>query len=242
MGLLRRLILQMRIWLKALTAPAADPRQTFAYAYQRQRELLQNVQQALVSIAAAKERLEAKTAETQQKLPRLEEQARRSLIARREDLARLALQRRQIAAMELRALEDQVREIQQEEQRLTIVEQRLAAQIEAFHARQEVIAARYSAAEAQVRVTEALTGLSQELSDLGLALEEAEQKAQRMQARASAIDQLVEAGVLEVPTLQPGDEVVRQFAQLDVSRTVEEQLAALRRQVETQDSHPRQDT
>lgn len=242
MGLLRRLILQVKIWLKALTAPAADPRQTFAFAYQRQRELLLSVQQALTSIAAAKARLEAKTAELVKKLPGLEEQARRALIAKREDLARLALQRREIAAMELQALEEQVRDVRVEEERLSLVEHRLAAQIETFHARQEVIAARYSAAEAQLRITESLAGLSQELSDLGTALEEAEQKAQRMQARASAIDELVGAGMLEVPGVQSADELASQFSRLDVGEAVEHRLTTLKLAVEAEQAATRPET
>jgi phage shock protein A len=169
--------------------------------------------------------------EVRDKLPQLEEQALRGLIAGREDLARLALQRRQVAWMELETLESQLHEVEQEEQRLSLLEQRLATQIEAFHARLEVIAARYSAAEAQVRMNEVLTGISQELADLGTALQQAEEKTEHMQARASAIDQLVEAGVLEMPGLPSGDSFDRQLAQLDVTAAVDDQLAALKRQV-----------
>lgn len=231
MGLLGRLILLLKTPLNALFAPAPDPRQTFANAYQRQREVLLKVRQALADIAASKSRLEAKTTETKAKLPQLEEEARGTLIAGREDLARLALQRRQVAAVALKTLEQQVREVEQEEQRLSMVEQRLATQIEAFFARQEIIAARYSAAEAQVRINEALTGVSQELTDLGLALEQAEQKTEHMQARATAIDRLVETGVLETPVLPAGDSVERQLAQIDVAQEVEDQLAALKHQI-----------
>jgi phage shock protein A len=104
-------------------------------------------------------------------------------------------------------------------------------QIEAFHAQLEVIQARYSAAEAQVRMQEVLTGISQELADLGTALQQAEEKTEHMQARASAIDQLVEAGVRETPGLHAGDSFERQLAKLDVGRAVEDQLAALKREV-----------
>ncbi len=221
----------VRGWLSALFAPAADPRQTFANAYQRQRELLARVQGALAEIGASKAKLDAKGVEVREKLPQMEEQARRSLIAGREDLARLALQRRQVATIELHSLEGQLREVEQEEGRLSLLEQRLAMQIEAFHAQLEVIAARYSAAEAQVRMQEVLTGISDELADLGTALQQAEEKTEHMQARASAIDQLVEAGVLEMPGLAAGDAFERQLAQLDVGRAVEDQLAALKREV-----------
>ena len=193
---------------------------------------MQKVQQALADIASAKDRLESKTAEVGGKLPQLEEQARRALIAEREDLARLALQRRQIALVELEVLEGQVREVQQEEQRLSMVEQRLATQIEAFYARQEVIAARYTAAEAQVRIGESLSGISDELDDLGRALERAEEKTEHMQARVSAIDRLVETGVLETPGLPAGDPITQELDQLEGAQDVEAQLAALSSEIE----------
>lgn len=213
---------------KAFTAPAADPRKTFASAYDRHRGLLLQVREALVQLVSSKERLEAKTAEVQGKLPQLEEEARRALVAGREDLARLALTRRQVAVVQLQTLEQQTREVEAEEKRLSLVEQRLATQIEAFFARQEIMAARYSAAEAQVRISEAMAGVSSELDDLGLALRQAEERTEAMQARASAIDRLVEAGVLEVPGLHMDSTVERQLGQLDVTQAVEDQLAVLK--------------
>jgi len=221
----------LRRWLNAFLAPAPDPRQTFASAYQRQRELLARVQGALAEIGASKAKLDAKGVEVREKLPQMEKQARRSLIAGREDLARLALQRRQVATIELQSLERQVREVEQEEGRLSIMEQRLAMQIEAFHAQLEVIAARYSAAEAQVRMQEVLTGISQELADLGTALQQAEEKTEHMQARASAIDQLVESGVLEDLSLPSGDTVERELAKIGAAQAVDEELAAMKRQL-----------
>ena len=231
MGLLRRPLLLVKSWWGALTAPAQDPRRTFASAYERHRELLFNVRRGLTEIAASKNRLEAKNREVQGKLPHLEDQARRALISGREDLARLALQRRQVAIVELQTLDGQIREVQQEEEHLSVVEQRITTQIEAFYARQEIIAARYSTAEAQVRISEALTGVSEELDDVGLALRRAEEQTERMEARASAIDELVGTGALEVAGLPSSDVVAGQLLQLNVSQAVEDQLAALKRQL-----------
>ncbi len=231
MGVVGRLSLLVRSMVHGLFAPAADPRETFMYAYQHQRELLQRVLQALVQMAAAKERLQSKTVEVERKLPQLEEQAKRSLLAGREDLARIALQRRQIAVVELQTLREQVHDVESEEQRLALVEQRLSTQIESFFARQEVLAARYSAAEAQVRINEALGGVSKELADLGSALERAEERTEHMQARASALDSLVEAGVLDLPAVSGGDAIDRQLGNIDVTQAVEEQLAAMRTQL-----------
>jgi len=227
-GIFHRFTGLLKLWFGGIMTPAPDPRVQFANPYQRQRELLGRVQQALADVSASKGRLEAKTLDVRGKLPQLEDQARRALIAQREDLARLALQRRQVALMELQMLENQVGEVQQEEHRLSLMEHRLATHIEAFQAHQDVVAARYSAAEAQVHMQEALSGVSQELTDLGTALQQAEEKTEHMEARASAIERLVDSGVLETPGLPAGDFVEQSLAEADVDKAVEAQLAALK--------------
>ena len=57
--------------------------------------------------------------------------------------------------------------------------------------------AQYSAAEAQVRIGEAATGIGEQMADTGLAIQRAKDKTEQMQARASAVDELVESGALE---------------------------------------------
>lgn len=231
MGAFDRLGILFKSSTNALFASAPDPRQTFANAYQNQRDLLGRVQQSITDMGAAKQRLQAKTVEVEHKLPALAAQAKAFLLQAREDLARIALQRREVAAMELRSLREQIGEVEQEEHRLTLVEQRLATQIEAFFARQEVIAARYTAAEAQVRVNEALGGVSQELADLDVELERAEARTEHMQARASALDELVDDGILQTRGSGSRDAVERQLASVDVEAAVEVQLSALRAEV-----------
>jgi phage shock protein A len=101
------------------------------------------------------------------------------------------------------------------------------AQIQAVAARQELLEAQYSTAEAHVQVHEALGGVSEELDGLGDALEQAEQRTDRMQARASALDRLVDAGVLDMPV---GDWPSLASTEDQTSEVVEERLAALKRQ------------
>ncbi len=218
MSLYRRARLLLKVSVGAALAPAEDPRQGFAFAYQSQRELLAKVQESLLAIRASGQRLEARAAEARELLPKLEDQARAAVVSGREELARLALRHRHTTLSQLALLEAQGREIEREEAGLSLIEQRLATQIESFYARQEVIAARFSAAEAQVRINEALTGVSQELSDLGLALEEAEASAEAMKARALAIDELVEHGILRSPDIGEGG---------DIEATVESELRAI---------------
>lgn len=210
----------MKSGVETLLAPAADPRETFTSPQQRRERMLDRVREALTQNAALLKRLDSRLNQAKEKLPRLEEQARNALRENREDFARLALQHRQLTVIEIRSIESQIHEVQQEAQRIAIIEQKVVAQIESFRTRQEMIAARYNAAEAQVMAHEAVGGVTDELSDLGAALEIAEEKAENMQARASALDQLTEVGVLS-------DQM---FAQHEIDRAVEEQLQKMQAQ------------
>src|SRR5207248_695959 len=71
-----------------------------------------------------------------------------------------------------------------------------------------VVMARYNAAEAQVRINEAVTGVSQEFADLTAALARAEEKTEDMQARASAIDRLVQEGILDSGLTSDGADAI----------------------------------
>lgn len=227
-----RLSKRMKKGMETLLTPAEDPRQTHVSSFERQRGLLVKVQTALDEVGKAKKCLEAKAAETRAKLPQLEELARQALREEREDLARLRLQRRQLASIELQGLEKQLLEIEREEHRLSLTEQRLSSQLTAFYTRQELIAARYSAAEAQVHIGEALSGVSGELAELNQAMAQAERKSAQMQARAAAIDRLVDEGLLEIPTavdLAAGDDLLSAGEIVDV----EDQLAALKADLAT---------
>src|SRR5262249_10536550 len=148
----------------------------------------------------------------------------------REDLARLTLQRRHAAALELRAVEERVVEVAQEEQTLLLAERSLAARIEAFRARQEVASARYTAAEAQMRIAETLAEVSNGLAQLGGALERTEAKTQYLRARASTLEGLLQTG-LEPGLAVPSDALDRELACLDADRAVDAQLSTLKAQL-----------
>lgn len=228
MPLFRRL----RATFKALTGPADDPRETRIGGLRRQQTVLANVRQALADLGLARARLEATIAEVRTKVPALQEQARQRLKAGQEDLARAALQHRQLAVATLAALEAQVRDVELEEQRLSLVEQRVAAQIDALFAKEEVVSARHRAAEAQVRFNESLTGVSRELANFSTERDQAEDVTERMMARASAIDQLVRMGALDAATGPRDDVVEGELALIDAARAIEGQLAELKRDPE----------
>lgn len=207
---------------------AEDPRQTLDYAYGRQQELLHKVKRGLIEVATSRRQLELQAKRLRERVPQFEEQARRALAAGREDLARLALQRKQTCLTELAGLERQLAETTEEEGKLTVAQGQFASRVETFRARRETLTARYTAAEAQVRVHEALSGISGESAALGSALERTESKINRMQARATALDALIENGALTPPDGE--DPLERELRDLAAAGAVEDELAQLKAQ------------
>lgn len=232
MRILDRLKVVLAKGANVALAPAPDPRVTHITSNQKQRALLDQVVKAGQEVTAAKLRLRATAEAVRQKLPAMEQQAREELRSGNEAMARLALQRRQVVAYELETLERQLAEVEKEEAALAVIQQRLLGQIEAFAARQEVIRARFSAAEAQVRINEAMTGVSLDFADLTAALHRAEQTTEAMQARATAIDRLVQEGDIEpigfAAGSHPSDLLDARFQALGAGEDVERQLNALK--------------
>ena len=236
MRLLNRCAKLFKQGVDIFLAPAEDPRQNFPTPQGHQRNLLQQVENALIENRTISNQLEDRKTVLESRLNILEKKARQALQANREDLARLALQRRQAYVREIEFLNQQFQETQGEEQRLQLVKHQLEIQIEAMRARQQVISARYSTAEAQVRLNESLSGAAESFTDLGLSLEEAQQQAEHMQARAEAVNDLMEAGVLELPIFTQADHFTQELDRFDDSHAIENQLTALKQ--ELQDAIP----
>jgi phage shock protein A len=226
MSLWSRVLLIIRAKGQAALERVEDPREVLGYVDEQQQELLRRVKQGLIEVAISKRQLQQQVEKLDTRVPRLEDQARRAIAAGRQDLARLALERKQRALAEMSTLQTHVAEVDQEERRLTLAEQQLVARIEEFRMHRQTLAARYTAAEAQVQVNEALGGVSQDFADLGMALGRAEERIERMQAHASAVGALVDSGVLAMPTVE-GDIVERELLEVAGQQGVEEELAAL---------------
>ncbi|MDQ4076787.1 MAG: PspA/IM30 family protein [Chloroflexota bacterium] len=229
MGLISRWIALIKAKMSQLLEGAEDPSTALDYSYQRQLQLLQDVKRGIVEVTTSRRRLDLQAAKLRENVAKLEGQARTALEQGREDLARLALQRKQAAQMQLTDLDNQIASLEQEQQKLQDAEMRLRTKVEAFRTRKESIKAQYSAAEAQVRIGEAATGLSEEMADIGLAIERAENKTEQMRARALAIDELVQIGTLEDHI--GGDVLDRELAQLTAGNEIDRELEAMRRQI-----------
>jgi phage shock protein A len=227
MGLMSRTSNVVKAWYSKLLNRAEDPSVTLDYSYERQLEMLQNVKKGIADVVTAKKRLELQTQKLEVELPKLDEQARQALSANREDLARAALERKAFAQQQLQGLDQQISDLAGQQDKLTESEKRLSAKVEAFRTQKETIKAQYSAAEAQVKIGEASTGIGEEMADTGLAIQRAQDKTEQMQARAAAVDELVDSGTLEDYT-SSSTQLDRELAQVSAQNQVDADLERLK--------------
>ena len=209
---------------------AEDPGETLDYSYQKQLESLQKVKQGIAEVVTAKKRLQMQSEKLEQSVVKLDTQARQALAQGNEELAREALERKNIAQTELQSFDSQIAELEGQQQKLTDSEVKLRAKIEAFRTKKETIKAQYSAAEAQVRISEAATGVGEEMADVGLAMQRAVDKTEDMKARAAAVEELEAAGTFDdLTTLGDGnDDIDRQLSELSSASAVDDDMARMK--------------
>ena len=229
-GLTGRMSTVVKAKVSKLLDRAEDPAETLDYSYQKQVEQLQNVKKGIADVVTAKKRLQLQESTMQQQLVKLDTQARQALSSGQEDLARTALERKNVIQTELQSLDTQVSELEAQQEKLTDSEQKLRAKIEAFRTKKEVIKAQYSAAEAQVRISEAATGVGEQMADVGLAMQRADDKTENKRARADAVSELEAAGTFEDLTAlgQGEDDIDRQLKALSSSSAVDDELAKMK--------------
>ncbi|MBE3561025.1 MAG: PspA/IM30 family protein [Ktedonobacteraceae bacterium] len=250
MGLFSRLLTFLRIRTSAALDKAEDPGQVMDYSYAKQLEQLQQLKRAIADVVTQEKRLEMQQSELLIRSGRLEGQARQALQAGREDLARMALQRKATLLTQLNAYEQQIAQLREQKERLIQMERNVSARVEAFRTQKEMVKAQYSAAQAQVRIQETVTGISQELTEMNLAMQRAQDKILNMQARANAMETLIEEGVLSEQGM-PGaseDTLDRELQRISMQQNVEAQLQAIKQQLQLEspgasgapDSQPKQ--
>jgi phage shock protein A len=229
MSMWQRISLIFRAKANKALDRAEDPRETLDYSYQRQLDLLAQVRRGVADVATSRKRVELQINQLQAQSDKLQGQAEQAIKVQREDLAREALTRKSGLTAQITDLKTQQAQLQGEEEKLTLAQQRLSAKVEAFRTRKETIKATYTAAEAQTKINEAMSGIGEEMGDVGLAIQRAEDKTAQMQARASAIDELIASGALDDATsLNSGDDISRELEAMSSQSEVEAELAKLK--------------
>jgi phage shock protein A len=213
---------------KALDA-AEKPDEMLDYSYEQMLDQITKVRRGLVDIAASRKQIELQEQQLQHSVDHLQDQAKAALAQGREDLAREALSRKAAAQAQIQGLEPQHQQLTEEEQKLEQTLQALQERVNKFRSQKEVLKAQYTAANAMTSVNESVAGISGTLGDSGAALQRAQDKIANMQARAGALDELLQSGVLE-DVGGGDDDIQKELDQVGNDANVDAELAALKAQ------------
>jgi phage shock protein A len=213
---------------KALDA-AEKPDEMLDYSYDQMLDQLTKVRQALVTVAASRKQIELQEQQLQHSVDHLQQQAATALSVGKEDLAREALQRKAAAQGQIDGMEAQHQQLDEEEQKLEQTLSALQERVNQFRTQKETLKAQYTAAAAESSINESVAGISSTLGDSGAALARAQDKIANMQARAGALDELLQSGALE--DVGGTDDIQKELDEASSSAEVDRELAALKAQV-----------
>ena len=214
---------------KALDA-AEKPDEMLDLSYEQMLDQITKVRQALVTIAASRKQIELQEQQLQHSVDHLQDQAKTALSLGKEDLAREALSRKAAAQAQADALEPQRQQLVEQQEKLEQTLQALQQRVNTFRTQKEVLKAQYTAASAMSSVNESVTGISTTLGDSGAALQRAQDKIATMQARAGALDELLQSGVLE-DVGGDTDDIQKELDEAGTAADVDNELAALKAQI-----------
>ena len=234
MGFFSRLATFFHIKANAALDKAEDPGQVMDYSYSKQVEQLQQLRRSIADVVTNEKRLEMQQTQLIQKTNTLDQQAMLALQANREDLARMALQRKETVLVQINSYEQQLAQLKAQEEKLISMERTISARVEAFRTQKEMVKAQYNAAQAQVKINETVTGISEEMSEMNLAMQRAQDKVLTMQARANAMETLIDQGTLSDQALigGSGDTLERELQKISTEQNVEAQLQAMKQQMQ----------
>jgi phage shock protein A len=214
---------------KALDA-AENPNETLDYSYDQMLDHITKVRQALVDVAASRKRTELQEQQLQHTVAHLADQAQAALGQGREDLAREALSRKAAAQQQVDAMEAQHDELGEQQAKLEQTLSQLQERVNSFRSQKEVMKARYTAAQASAAINAQAAGIPGEFGDSGATLASAQDKIATMQARAGALDELLQSGVLE-DVGGDTDDIQQELDEAGSSAQVDRELAALKAQL-----------
>jgi phage shock protein A len=203
---------------KALDA-AEKPDELLDLSYEDMLDQITRIRRGLVDIAASRRQSELQGQQLQHSADHLQDQAKTALAQGNEALAREALSRKAAAQGQVEDLSAQHDQLAEQEQKLEHTLEVMQKRVSDFRSKKEVLKAQYSVAEAEAAPGDPNTGLQRALDQVAT-----------MQARAGAVDELIQSGVLEDVGGET-DEIQEELDQAGSAADVDRQLAALKAEI-----------
>ena len=222
---------------KALDA-AEKPDEMLDLSYEQMLDQITQVKRGLVAITGSRKQIELQEQQLQGTVNHLNDQAKAALAQGKEDLAREALSRKAAAQSQIDSLEPQRQQLGEEQEKLERTLAELQQRVNNFRTQKEVLKAQYSAAKAESSIGETAAGISRSFGDTGADIQRAQDKIATMQARADAVDELLESGVLEDVGGGDSDEIQKELDEAGTNAQVDAELAALKAEIAGPEAPP----
>lgn len=210
-----------------------DPTQALDLSYQKMLENLQQVRRSIADVLTSQKRLEAQQATLSSQYDKLQGQARQALQQGQEDLAKTALTRASTVKNQIEQLTPQIEQLKTQEQSLEDTGQKLQSKLELFRSQKDTMKAQYTAAKASTSAMEGLTGLSENMTDVSMMIDRAQDKITGLQARASAVGELADSGILDSLAVGSAshDDIEAQLKKGSLDSNVDYQLEEMKAQL-----------
>lgn len=205
-----------------------NPKANLDYSMIKLEETRRELSRGLIEVSAARRRLEGQRQQLANAAERYQQQAQAAVTAGRDDLARIALQRKQDVEARITELVAGIAGLERQEANLKETQLKLERRIALFRSKKEELKAIHDSAKAQLRVQESLSGVSEDLADVGNTIQRAEARILEMQSRADAIDDLVAQGILQDVLEPETDDIERELTRIGRNQAIEEELTRLK--------------
>ena len=205
-----------------------DPKASLDYSLTKLEESRSQISRSLIVVSAAQKRLETQLNQLSAAIQKYEQQAETAIKSEREDLARIALDRKQETESRKTELEANIEHLANQAENLKTSQANLERKIALFRSKKEELKAIYDSSKAQLRVREALSGISNDLADVGNTIQRAEARIREMQSRSDAIEGLVAEGVLTDALDQSSDDIDRELSRIGRKQAIEDELARMK--------------
>ena len=179
--------------------------------YRSQLSHLQKVRRGVADVATSRKRVEVQLSRLAQEAATLDTEAQAAVGRGDDDAARAALTRKVTLEQAADDLRERHGALHAEEQKLIRTADDLEQRIEDFRRRKDTLSARHSAAAARAEITGAGTGIASSMSDVNQAMESAERHTRELEAKADAVDELVDSGIISAPGESADDAEQRRF-------------------------------
>ena len=211
-----------------------DPKASLDYSLSKLEEARRELSRSLIEVSAAKRRLQNQRMQMVAAAEKYQQQAEAAVDADRDDLARLALERKQESEARVADLDANIASLERQEASLKENQIKLDRKIKTFRYKKEELKAIHDSAKAQVKVQESLSGISKDLADVGNTIRRTEERILEMESRADAIDALVAEGILQDVLEPETDDIERELARIGRNQAVEDELARLKASKQSQ--------